>query len=552
MISINHLKTIALGLALWSHGVWVPGASVASADQATVLKDFNQAVESDLLISRAQAAARLGQDDEARQLFAKAREAKPDSAEIWHQSAQFELTRSKFEEALAFLERAMTLAPTEQAFLYDKIYALISLQRDDEATLLLNTLRLQKSKDVRAEYYLGLLAVKHNEWESAKTRFERVKESPDSIAAYAKAFYAVCLQQLGDDKSATVAAKEALVSAPTEEWRKRLSVMASTPTPSVKKAVVAGASDEKSAEWFFVRGMVAFEFDSNVTLTPNNAANIASIGPVKKALPGGRMVTNALVLFRPVDRPYVTLELEGQFVNATHLNNRKQLGLYDYGGIVATVREYTQVGKGKIKGDFGLDFTFRDLYTNAYQSHLMTAYQLLPHAGVFFNERHFLMAYAAFEYRDFITGNPVKSERSIYDRDGWVYGATLAYQVPVSIVDFVLNLGYDQEKTAGQEYALLGAHGQFMTRVTIKKKITLDAQISFNARAYNQALLPRLEQRFEVGANVRWDIMKYCALKLGYSYMQNDASLFSALWKEPYDLFAYRRHLVSLGFLAWY
>jgi hypothetical protein len=153
------------------------------------------------------------------------------------------------------------------------------------------------------------------------------------------------------------------------------------------------------------------------------------------------------------------------------------------------------------------------------------------------------------EWREFIDGNA--SRDPLLDRTGMSYLGGLMYQVPVSIIDVILNAAYQQDSTKGTEYFMKGALGSVALRAyLLKDKLWLKAYASLNVRDFAKAEPTRLEVMDEFGGNLRWNMTRNLALDLSYSFTRNDASNTGVTPRQPYPEFSYRRNLATLGFIA--
>lgn len=521
---------------------------------------FQRSVEADIAIAEAEQAQN---PKHARDLFAYARELMPDDADVWFQSARFELGQNNQTTALAYLDKAVKLNPQHPLAPYDRAVLLYTMKKTPEAKAAFEQYRQDNPIDTRAAHYLGLIALEADDDKTAQAQFDVARKGDDRTAAFAAAYFAIVSAQLGDKNAGTYAA-EALRVAPTQDLKQQLEPLALTATGG------GGGGSERYLPWINLQLNVSMEYDSNAALAAANFARLNSqaiergeeasyTAPINAA----RLTEDFRFVFRPVASEPITFELEADFINANHLNSRRtgadygqddNLARFDYFGPTATARFYSRFGVGeKLKLDFGVDGSYRGTWIGGNPSprHLLNSGALAPFFGFSFWPRHVLYATGNFEYRDFVAeGLSPSSLRDPNNRDGFVYSGGLYYQVPFWLIDGILAAAYDREHTFGTNFRLNGVRASAALRLNWENKLVATAFASINFRFYRQAEPARDERRYETGVTVRYNPIPYFGVQVNYTYTQNDAVY--AATRAAYEDLTYKRHVVGLTLIGQY
>ncbi len=540
-------------------GLLASGVLLLVASQARAAVDgreaFARSVEADIAITEAETA----DPKNARKLYSYARELLPEDADVWFASARFEQGQKNDELALSYLNKAVALNPVHPLAPFER--ALLQFQlKKPEAKANFEAYRVANPLDVRAAHYLGLLALEADDLANAKAQFDVARKGDDRTAAYAAAYHAILAAQLGDKDASTYAA-DALKVAPTADLKAKL------------EALAAGSSggsvaEERYMSWVSAALNVTTEFDSNASLAAANFAGLNSqvladaeaqgipaddpsvVAQLQRPRMAARLSQYARLTFRPVASQPFTLELEGEFLNANHLNDRASLARFDYGGPSARAGFVSRFGT-KTQVEFGLDGNYRGTWTNTFRTPLLQSGGGSPFIGLIFWPRHTLYVIGNIEYRSFYDPNAGTDTPSLpaNNRDGLVYSAGLAYSLPFSIFDAVLNAAYDNEQTRGINFRLNGVRAAAGLRMNYKNMLQAWAIASLNFRFYRLAEPARDERRYEVNVGVRYNIGRYFGLQVYYNYTHNDAATTDG---TAFDLFVYRRHVVGFTLIGQY
>lgn len=527
--SMSHCRALVILLLIVAR-------TAVAAPTGNARDAFGRAAEADIAIAQAESAVNAGHIDEARSLFRYACQMASDDSDVWHQAARFEVSQARYDAALQLLERALTVDRDNLPALYDRGYVNFLADREEPAKQAFAEYSARAPDDKRPEYFLGLYAFKEDQLSTAQLFFDHARAGEDTVSNYARCYYALVAAQLGQ-AGAKELAKQAAVSAPTPEWRAKMIAISQDAAPKVARA-----------PWVNGRGVVDVEYDTNASLASTTAAQSPTTSAVGKPVAGFRLAADLRAVFRPVAYEPFTLELEGEFYNATHLSYRSTLAQYDNGGPSAAIRMISRFGGGKVKGEAAVDFTYRDVWFNDYKTHFLTAFGAYPSIGLIFAPRHILYAIGFVETRNFL-GSPYPSDHSPYNRDSLTTMAGLLYQVPFSILELVLSAGYDQDNTQGAQYFFRGAHGNAGLRCHILDRVILYGYAAGNYRNYTYSNPSRYEIQGDFGLNVRWNIIKHLAAVASYSYLFNNATARTGTngAYEPFNDFTYRRHLIMLG-----
>ncbi len=509
----------------------------AQADAPAAREAFGKTAEADIALAQAEAAATAGNADEARHLFRYARQMNPDDSEVWFQSARFEIDQKNFDAAIALLDQSLTRDRDNFSALYERAYLFFLLGKEDEAKAAFAEYASRVPDDKRPSYFLGVYAFKRDDLKVAQVFFTEASSGTDSVAAYARCYAALIAAQL-EQPSAKDLAQQALGTVPTEEWRAKLKPLAEGG---------GGGGSTRRLPWINGVGHIGVEYDTNAPLAPLSAAKSPTTSPVGAPIAGFRLTEDIKLVFRPIAIEPFTLELEGDFYNANHLNKRTELAQYDNGGPAADVRMVTRWGS-KLKFEGSLDLTYRDVWFNDYKQRFLTGLGIFPQAGLLFAPRHFLYAVGMIENRNFHdTG-----AQAGYARDGWTTMAGLLYQVPFSILEFNVIAGYDQDNTSGYNYFFQGGHLGGGLRLHALKNLAIYGFAAGNIRSYAQAQPKRLEEQGEFGGNVRWDIIRHLAVIAAYSYLFNNAYTNTAGKLVDYSAYTYNHHLITFNVEAYF
>lgn len=539
-------------------GLVVSGVLLLAASQARAAVDgkeaFERSVEADIAISEAESS----EPGNARKLYSYARELLPEDADVWFASARFEQGQKNDELALTYLDKAVALNPTHPLAPFER--ALLQFQlKKPEAKASFEAYFAANPLDLRAAHYLGLIALAADDLPAAKAHFDIARKGDDRTAAYAAAYHAILAAQLGDKDASTYAA-DALKVAPTPDLKAKLQVLASGSS--------GGASEERYMPWVSMQLNVTTEFDSNASLAAANFAGLNSqviadaeaqgipaddpsvVAQLQRPRMAARLSEYARVTFRPVASQPFTLELEGEFLNANHLNDRAALARFDYGGPSARAGFVSRFGS-KTQVEFGVDAAYRGTWTNAFRTPLLHSGGGSPFVGLIFWPRHSLYLIGNIEYRDFFDANAGTATPSqpANNRDGLVYSAGMAYSLPFSIFDALVNAAYDNEQTSGNNFKLHGVRAVAGVRMNYQNMLQAWALASLNFRFYRFAEPARDERRYEVNVGVRYNIVRYFGLQVYYNYTHNDAATTDG---TAFDLFVYRRHVAGLTLIGQY
>lgn len=524
---------------------WMLSSDAAS--QPSVPRGRDPLVAADLLIAEAEANPAF-----AKVKLAEARALAPNEAEVFYVSARFALQDKDNDAALTFLDRAVALDPEHPQAVYARAMLLFVMGRDSAAKLAFTDVTTHFPTDLRAPYYLGLLALRANDKESALAFFDKAAAGTEDEAKLAAAQREIVLSDLGKSNPASL--ERTAASLPSGKLK-----------GSLESLIAAKKEQAYRLPWLYARLEVGGELDTNASLGALRYAEVneqlAALGATLR-LPapqiGFRIFELARIGARPLMREKITLEADFTFVNANHVNDRANLAVYDYGGPSAAARIMSRVGTETQKFDLGFELSVRDLWTGGYTAHLLTTMGLAPYAAVVIDQKRSFYVFANMELREFMAGNPQASENSPNDRDGWHFAPGVMQTFGNNKVAGSFALTYVEETARGNgqagtaylsNFAARGGALALNLRFFYKDVFTFTLGAAGSARYFERAVPQRVEVRIEPNAAMHFYFLRFAGLGITYAYTRSEALLTDG---KRYDPLTYDRHVVGLSLIGHY
>lgn len=283
---------------------------------------------SQALSARAVIALNAGQMPQALSLLDQAVEADPADADVRYQRGVVRARSGDTTGAIADLERALELRPRFPTAALELGIALVDAGRVEKAELPLMQAQQVPALDAQASFYLALAELRLGRLEQAEANLARARQGDPSLATATQYYEGVVAYRRRDYD----AAEQAFAAVQRD---KPGSAMAREAAQYVEVISASRASD------YSAFGTVAFEYDSNVTLGPNQTVPGSVSGEGD-----GRAVLNAGGRWTPLRLGGASLSLGYEFFQSLQFDltdfnltdNRPSLQLqYDFDWVAAGV-----------------------------------------------------------------------------------------------------------------------------------------------------------------------------------------------------------------------
>lgn len=456
-----------------------------------------------------------GHDDAAIALFQQAVTEDPKDMHALYYRGLGYGRAGRYEEAVADLKVVVAAGdPTIERDRLELGYALYRLERYDEAVAVLEPATQRTASAGEATLLLGIVESRRGNHEAAQVALAKVAALDPSKAVAAEYYQGLASYRAGDDKTATT------------HFQAVTARGADTPFAPEAQAFLDGMSQGVSNKRWRVYGGLAFEYDSNVALAPdddNLAENVYGVSDESD----GRAVITAGGRYALVSTPNLRIAAGYDFLQSLHFDlERYDMQTHRFGAEA----EYL-VGRVTL----GLAASYEHSLLD--EDSLLNGGTLLPWLRVDEGDFGRTELYYRLRGRDYVI-DPYSQERDSLNNAA---GVRQFFSLGARTRSLVVGYRYDNDSachTFGDQFNYDGHQFEAGLEWLLAEGLRVESMYAYRLENYSPSSLNRDDDEHQVMARVEKRLTDLVWLNASYIYRDNQSDQKS---------FEYSRHITSLG-----